>query len=106
MTGVQTCALPISEARPFDIREYESAARSIGEAATELNGLAVELAALIESPGLATTLGGISATVAGAESGGRGVVDHAAWRGLQLLLLSFVLLLIYRLVAWRLGRAG
>lgn len=97
---------PDPEARPFDIREYESAARSIGEAATELNGLAVELAALIESPGLATTLGGISATVAGAESGGRGVVDHAAWRGLQLLLLSFVLLLIYRLVAWRLGRAG
>lgn len=94
------------DARPFDIREYEATARSIGAAAAELSGLAADLGGLMEAPGLATTLDGISASVSGAESSGRSVVDHAAWRGLQLLLVSFVLLLLYRLVASRLARAG
>jgi hypothetical protein len=93
---------PDPDARPFDIREVESTARGIGEAAVELRGLTEELGALLESPGVDTTLVGVTSAVSSAESGGRSVVDHAAWRGLQLLLAAFVLLLAYRLVVSRL----
>ena len=50
-----------------------------------------------------TTLGGVTQAVSGAESSGRTLVDHAAWRGLQLLLVAFGLLLAYRLLASRLA---
>ncbi|MEN8183808.1 MAG: hypothetical protein ABFS46_14870 [Myxococcota bacterium] len=94
---------PDPDARPFDIREYEATARGIGEAAVELSALAGKLDQLIESPGLEAALGSVDATVSRVESGGQGVVDHAAWRGLQLLLAGFALLLIYRLVSSRLS---
>ena len=93
---------PDPDARPFDIREVESTARGIGEAAAELRSLTEELGALLESPGISTTLVGVTSAVSDAESGGRSVVDHAAWRGLQLLLAAFLLLLAYRLVVSRL----
>jgi hypothetical protein len=93
---------PDPDARPFDIREVESTARGIGEAAVELRGLTEELSVLLQSPGIDTTLGGVTSAVSSAESSGRSVVDHAAWRGLQLLLLGFVLLLAYRLAVSRL----
>ncbi len=90
------------DARPFDILEYEAAARGIGEAATELRGLALELDALLESHGVEATFGGVDSAVSHAEVGLRSVVDHAAWRGFQLLIALFGLLLAYRLVASRL----
>jgi hypothetical protein len=93
---------PDPDARPFDIREVESTARGIGEAAAELRSLTEELGALLESPGIGATLGGVTSAVSSAESGGRSIVDHAAWRGLQLLLATFVLLLAYRLLGSRL----
>jgi len=94
---------PDPDARPFDIREYEAAAVGIGGAAFELRALAAELEALAGSPALETTLGGFGSTVSSAEASGRSVVDHAAWRGFQLLLAFFALLLAYRVVAARLA---
>ena len=91
------------DGRPFDIREWEAAARGIGEAAVEMRALAAELGSLGESRALEASLAHVDSAVSSAEAGGRGVVDHAAWRALQLLLVFFGLLLGYRLVASRLA---
>jgi hypothetical protein len=72
--------------RPFDVREWQSAAAQIGTSADELRALAVEIN---------TLTGGTKLEAA---------VDHAAWRGAQLVALFFALLVGYRLLAWRLGR--
>jgi hypothetical protein len=103
---LQSDGEPDPDARPFDIREYEAAARGIGEAAAELSGLATQIAVLVETQRLESTLSGVDSAVSRVESGGRGVVDHAAWRGLQLLLAFFALLLVYRLVGTVLPRSA
>ena len=72
--------------RPFDVREWESAAQAIGEAAVRLDALALRLDGMAGGEGLRT------------------VVDRAAWRAAQLLVLLFVLLLAYRALASRLVR--
>jgi hypothetical protein len=94
---------PDPDARPFDIREYEATARSIGEASLELRALAAELGTLGESGAMENAFAGVGSAVTSAEAGGRSVVDHAAWRALQLLLAFFGLLLAYRVVAPRLA---
>jgi hypothetical protein len=72
--------------RPFDVQEWQSMAVQIGTSAGELRALAVEIN---------TLTGGTKLEAA---------VDHAAWRGAQLVALFFGLLVGYRLLAWRLGR--
>jgi hypothetical protein len=72
--------------RPFDIVEWQSAAAQIGTSANELRALATEINTLTGGTQLAAA------------------VDHAAWRAAQLVALFFTLLVVYRLVAWRLGR--
>jgi len=74
--------------RPFDVREWQSAAAQIGTSAGELRALAVEIN---------TLTGGTKLEAA---------VDHAAWRAAQLVALFFALLVGYRLLAWRLGRGS
>ena len=74
--------------RPFDVREWQSAATQIGTSAGELRALAVEIN---------TLTGGTKLEAA---------VDHATWRAAQLLALFFALLVGYRLLAWRLGRGS
>jgi hypothetical protein len=69
-----------SSARPFDITEYERTAAGIRDAAAELRAL-------------------IEATRAGEAS----LADALLWRGLALLGAFFALLLLYRLLAARLG---
>lgn len=87
--------------RPFDIREYEATARSISDAANQLQALVAELGTVLGAPGLQTALSQVDSSVARAEAGSRGVVDHAAWRVVQLLLVFFALLLGYRWVTSR-----
>ncbi len=70
--------------RPFDVREWEAAAQSIGASAVELRGLAAELEGLSGSAG----------------------VDRLFWRAVALLVLFFALLLAYRVLAARLVRRG
>jgi hypothetical protein len=69
--------------RPFDVREWESAARALGETAVELRGLAAELDGFSASAGL----------------------DRLFWRAVALLAVFFALLLAYRLLAARLAPA-
>jgi hypothetical protein len=68
--------------RPFDVREWEGAARAIGTSAAELRALAVELQGFSGSAGL----------------------DRLFWRAVALLVLFFALLLAYRVLVARLAR--
>lgn len=68
--------------RPFDVREWEAAARTIGTSAAELRGLAAELRGL---------------------SGGAGL-DRLFGRAVALLVVFFALLLAYRVAVARLAR--
>jgi hypothetical protein len=90
---------PRAEGRPFDVTEWESAAREIAGAGARLAELTAELRALVESQRLDTALGHVSTTVELAETSAHDVVDAAAWRGLQLLAAFFVLLVAYRLLS-------
>ncbi len=72
--------------RPFDVREWQSAAAQIGTSAGELRALAAEIDTLTAGTRL------------------EAVVDHATWRAAQLVALFFALLVGYRLLAWRLAR--
>lgn len=90
--------------RPFDVREYEAAAEGIAGAAAELRALARELDALLASPGLAALLDTAEDGAAGVEARGRALVDHAAWRGVQLLALLFAGLALLRLLPARQAR--
>jgi hypothetical protein len=87
---------PDPDSRPFDITEYERTAQEIRLAGDELKELVVEIRALADSPELGTVMGGL-------EGSGRSLVDLAAWRLLQLMLLFFALLLVYRLISSRIG---
>lgn len=73
------------EARAFDIREYEETAGRVQSAAVELRALVADLHQLAGSE----ELGQVT-------KGSRGLVDLAAWRGLELLLAFFALLFGYR----------
>jgi hypothetical protein len=88
--------------RPFDIREWTTAARQLGATAAELRGLTDELQALTESGRLGSALADATAA---ADTRMQALVDRAAWRGAQLLAGAFALLVAYRLVAARLRRS-
>lgn len=68
--------------RPFDVREWEAAARAVGASAAELRGLAAELQGFSGSAGL----------------------DRLFWRAVALLAVFFALLLLHRVVAARMTR--
>ncbi len=84
-------------ARPFDILDYERTATQISAAATELRGLLVDARSLDseEAPpdGLVARL---SSTLERVEGGGRSLVNLAAWRVLELMLVGFALLFGFR----------
>lgn len=88
--------------RPFDIRDYESAAQQVKEAAAELRQTIGALHGLIGSSETAATVSGLN----GAITRGEALVDMVAWRAVLVLLAFFVLLVIYRVVVSRLDRHG
>jgi hypothetical protein len=71
------------DGRPFDVREYESAASRIADASREIRALVTELDQL---------------DAAGAEA----LVDRATWRGALLIGVFFAALAAYRLLVSRL----
>ena len=75
--------------RPFDVREWEGTVRTLGASAVELRALATEL------KGLAGELQGFSLSAG---------VDRLFWRAVALIVVFFVLLLAYRVLAARLVR--
>jgi hypothetical protein len=89
--------------RPFDIREWESTATEIGVAADRLHELAAAIPTLTGSPQLAAAIDAVNASVDRAEASAMRVVEAAAWKLLQLLLVLFVLLCALLLLAHRLA---
>lgn len=85
--------------KPFDINEYTKTAESLTAAAIELRGLADDLNMLSESGALATA-------IESTHSSGRGLVDHLAWRLLQLVVAVLLVAIIYRVVTNRLTLKG
>jgi hypothetical protein len=95
---------PSRPGRPFDIREWEQTALQISVAATELRTLLDSAGTLAGSNRLDGPLAELSARVDRVEAGSRSLVNLAAWRGLQLILVFFVLLFLYRRVEVWLAR--
>jgi hypothetical protein len=83
--GPKSDAPPAPGERPFDVRDWQATAQSIGAAAAELRGLAGELQALTGSSGLDAA------------------IDRAFWRLAALIVLFFAALVAYRLIATRLA---
>jgi len=95
---------PSKPSRPFDIREWEAAAAQVSTAAAELKSLLESAGAIAESDALAGPLAQLTNRVERLEAGSRELVDRVAWRGVQLILLFFGLLLAYRFVSHALAR--
>ena len=87
--------------RPFDIREWESTAREIAQAATSLQTLAVELRTLSEAEPNSGAVAEVRAALDVADLRAREIVDRAFWRLAALLVLFFALLAAYRLTLGR-----
>jgi hypothetical protein len=93
--------------RPFDIREWEQTAAQITSAATELRALLDSLQTATSGDTLAPAVAQLSAQADRVEASSRSLVNLAAWRGLQLILVFFVLLFLYRrLEVWLARRAA
>jgi hypothetical protein len=90
--------------RPFDIREWESAARELGATARQLEGLLQELRATSDAGLAETALAPLHAAVDRADVATRAWIDLAAWRLFQVIAAGFALALVYRLVASRISR--
>lgn len=90
---------PSKPSRPFDIREWEAAAAQISSAASELRALLDSAGTLAGSDALAGPLAEVEARVQRIEAISQALVDRIAWRGVQLILLIFGLLFVYRFVS-------
>lgn len=85
-------------AEPFDINAYAATAKALEEATRELRGLTADVRGLLASDEVAERLGDMDART-------RGITDHVAWRGAQLLGLAFVLAMLYGAASrWRHSR--
>jgi hypothetical protein len=76
---------PNPNARPFDVRDWQATAESIGTAAAQLRGLATDLQTVSKTNALDAA------------------IDRAFWRGLILIGVFFGLLVAYRIAVVRLG---
>ena len=91
---------PSEPSRPFDIRDYAETAERLTEAATELRTLVGEINQVLDNDAVHTLP---TAALEDAEERSRSVTDHAAWRVLQLMAAAFVLLIVYRLISYRIA---
>ena len=90
-------------ARPFDVMEYERTAAQIASASVEIRGLLAEMRALGGTGEPEPALERLGQALDRVEGGGRSLVNLAAWRGLELLLVFFALLFLYRRLEVRLA---
>lgn len=107
-TAPTTTSAPAEQqGRPFDILDYRDTADALTRAATELNHLALQVQDLTGSKELEQTLDGIDARIVAAITHTQGearlLTDRVAWRLAQVIVLTFVCALVYRLVVTRWG---
>lgn len=105
-SGVAETGPGTTEARPFDVREYGTAAAELARAAGELRATLLELDRLLDESRVdrATNRVDESARRAAeqATAAAEGIIDHAFRRALYLVLAVSIAALGYRLVARRL----
>lgn len=91
--------------KPFDPDDYTRMADAFGASAVELRHLSDEIRGLTGDPALERRLADIEKrtqdVIASGQVVGKEVADHMAWRGVELILLVFVLAAVYRLVLVR-----
>jgi hypothetical protein len=92
---------PAEAGPPFDIAQWERAVREVGVAAAELRALAQDLALLTEPERVGLSATAVGAGLDDAESRAESLIDHAAWRAVQVLAIFFALLTAYRLLVVR-----
>ena len=85
----------------YDIRDYEKAAQAITRAGSEVRLLISDAKDLTPSPELNSAVGD-AVTHAGDTL--EGVVDHLFWRSIQLVVLIFASVALYRFVELRLRK--
>ncbi len=92
----------------YDINDYRRTAEALTETAKELQKLTADIKEISTSDAISARLEELSTQVQGlfteSTSKANAVTDHAAWRGLQLILVAFALALVYRLITVRWGR--
>jgi len=91
----------LERSKPFDIGDYSVAATEIAKMARDANSLVNDGNSLLTSPAWSKRQEEVSRlasdAVGHAERGSRRVVDHLAWRMVQVLVVFFGLLLLYRI---------
>jgi hypothetical protein len=96
---------PAEATKPFDIAEYATAATEIAKMARDANSLVNDGHTFLTSPAWTKRQEDVSGlakqTLGHAERGSRRVVDHFAWRMVQVLIAFFCLLLLYRIIVRR-----
>jgi hypothetical protein len=88
--------------RPFDIREWQSAVREVGDTSQQLQRLLQEMRATSEATNAA--LVPLSTALDRVDRVTRSWIDLAAWRLAQLLVVGLALGLVYRLAARSIAR--
>lgn len=100
---------PTSQPAPYDINDYRRTAEAMTQTAEELHALVADLNNLLDDGPVTRRLAEVSSeakqVLLESESVADRVTDHAAWRGVQLILLVFACLVVYRLLFVRLIRS-
>jgi methyl-accepting chemotaxis protein len=103
--GASQTAAADSGGRPFDVREYDSAAQSIATAAREMQVLSERLRGLLEDRALQDRVSDLdqrlSANIDRAAQRAEAVASSVMFKGGGLLVAAFVLAIIYRFVTGR-----
>ncbi|MCH8244239.1 MAG: hypothetical protein IH897_16755, partial [Planctomycetes bacterium] len=94
-----------NDKKRFDIAEYTQSAEALTRSTVELRDLLSEVRSFLSSETLEQDLSRVvpltKAAFAQTIADARGVVDHLAWRAVQLCGLVFLLAIIYRFLAGR-----
>ena len=98
-----------SQPAPYDINDYRRTAEALTETATRLQGLVADLRSLVDDGPVTRRLAEVSSearrVLLESESVADRVTDRAAWRGVQLVLLLFACLVVYRFLSVRVIRS-
>ncbi|MFO1475606.1 MAG: hypothetical protein U1F98_03015 [Verrucomicrobiota bacterium] len=83
---------------PFNILDYAKTADNIATAAGQLQGVLIQFQKTMETNAISIRLNEAQAAVSNAETSARKLVDHIAWRVVQVVLAFFAALTAYRLL--------
>lgn len=90
--------------RPFDVREYEQAAKEVTHAAEHMNELLLRTERLLDSPALEDRMqqvnGSVDERITTVADQSQVVIDAVFWRACALLVVLFTILILYRSIVF------